>query len=375
MQLATCSSWALKAQERTRLRNARLAQRCIGWVVSADALLGTTPLSHKLVSSVSSFQPSELFLSSPSSNIVLTSTSPPLLSSSLAAPCLDRLAVAADACIKSFRYANAATSQEHIEPSTNTFLGSVSQAAQQKFEAGELGGAAAVGSSTSLPRVCTSMLHCSRTDAVPRIQVDRAGVVAVVCGAHSIPLKNCAIAMPAAECHGYYDLAFERILVQRPDVLDFYLDIGCRYDARFRQLLEELISEGRITPSSRQARMLVPWMHAFDHNLECQLAYSGLYAVGAGRRIGETTEQLWSETKPGSKPLRYASLTNWHDQTNAMFQLLTDLKQLAFPQLLRSKLTNLEAKQSVFAACPVCSTPCELRLVAQPLLNVANSVQ
>jgi hypothetical protein len=44
-------------------------------------------------------------------------------------------------------------------------------------------------------------------------------------------------------------------------------------------------------------KLLVPWWHGLCHTESCQLGNSARYAVGMGRRIGETEEQIWSQTK------------------------------------------------------------------------------
>ena len=82
-------------------------------------------------------------------------------------------------------------------------------------------------------------------------------------------------------------------------------------------------------------------MHAFDHDLPCQLKNSGMYHQGAGRRVGEQTEHAWSLLKPLGKLLRYASYHHWHDQFNACLLLLSRCKQLEFPQLLATKIKGL----------------------------------
>ena len=33
-----------------------------------------------------------------------------------------------------------------------------------------------------------------------------------------------------------------------------------------------------------QAKLLLPWLHGFDHNMACQIAYSGLYRVSGAAR-------------------------------------------------------------------------------------------
>jgi len=48
-----------------------------------------------------------------------------------------------------------------------------------------------------------------------------------------------------------------------------------------------------------QLQLLVPWMHGSLHSKKCQHTHCGRFVQGAGRRVGENTEQLWSMVKVG----------------------------------------------------------------------------
>ena len=60
--------------------------------------------------------------------------------------------------------------------------------------------------------------------------------------------------------------------------------------------------------------------------------------LGAGRRIGEQTEQLWSLIKPVCKKARYMTKARWHDAMNSAFWAITLRKQRPAPSVLQSRL-------------------------------------
>jgi hypothetical protein len=152
--------------------------------------------------------------------------------------------------------------------------------------------------------------------------------------------------------------------------------------------------------------LLLPWMHGYDHDEACQSANSGLYQVGSslfgaqllpggavllgvwvqsrgrsagplggqesvccpcllslqdgtGRRIGESTESLWSLLKPLTKMARYMTLAHWHDSYNQALGLITTLKQRTFTALMKTKVLNLKKKLG-WLPRPVQSNRCYL---------------
>lgn len=58
---------------------------------------------------------------------------------------------------------------------------------------------------------------------------------------------------------------------------------SCQYRPRFRQLLADLVASGRVGPWVDTINLLLPWMHAADHDLACQLKNSGKYQVHTSR--------------------------------------------------------------------------------------------
>ena len=94
--------------------------------------------------------------------------------------------------------------------------------------------------------------------------------------------------------------------------------------------------------------MLVPWMHAFDHDLPCQLKFNPLYRLGAGRRVGEQTEQLWAKMKPFAKIARYMCFHNWWDGMNFLLQGIARKTQAKMPATLLRRITSNETKLGEF---------------------------
>eukprot|EP00887_Chlorella_sp_A99_P007383 scaffold2.g7383.t1 len=258
-------------------------------------------------------------------------------------PCI---AVSADACTKGCKFANCGCKQQGIEPSTSTFLGGKAfkrvdkmQQEQQQQQPGS------APEDEAASATCTTALHCSRTTTLHRGLLDICGLAIIVC-AHGFPALGLALAIPSAEQHAFYDALFSALLLARADICHIYLDLACRYAGAFQRLLHGMVDRSEIAPAvARRIRLLVPWMHAFDHDLSCQLLYRGLDLKGAGRRIGEGTEHLWSLVKPVGKLLRYAARHHFVDQYNAALGLLSAIKQLEFPQLLCNKWTGLAAKK------------------------------
>ncbi len=140
-----------------------------------------------------------------------------------------------------------------------------------------------------------------------------------------------------------------------------------------------------------QLRVMVPFMHAFDHDLDCQLENSGLYQVrntdstciydvlgcvssgriklpptsaqhllrpqdGVGHRVGEQSEQEWSLIKPFALIARYMTPAHWWQGFNLLFELLARVKQAALPELLDKKMRNMHT--AIGASCALHSVSC-----------------
>lgn len=222
---------------------------------------------------------------------------------------------------KACHFKSAGRSQSGIAPSTSTYLGSIAAQVSMDHGSGVLRSEAqeraavaaqeraaneaalesreAADAADGLP-TCTTALTCNRETAGARGEVDRQGLAAVVC-AHAFPGQNLVVGMPTPEQHSYYDYLLEHLLRARPDIKAIYLDLSCRYKQRFLRLLHRLHTEGRISIGPEDVKLLLPWMHAFDHDMSCQLQNSGLYQVrallllylGASSAQPTTSQQLF----------------------------------------------------------------------------------
>ena len=267
------------------------------------------------------------------------------------------VAVMADAMNAANRFSNAGRTQVGLLPATSTYLSIPAAGVLEQRNTSGSSLQQAVGSTvpaTVVPAeeeagegvlpACTTALSCNRENSYnTRAELDICGLVSVVC-THGFPALGCTIAMTAAENHSYYDAAFEHLFRSKSTVRQVYLDLMCRYKGRLRRLLERLVAGGYITPECLDVKLLIPWMHAFDHDLTCQLKFSGLYAEGVGRRVGEQTESLWSVIKPFAKKARYMAFRNWWDSYNFLFRHLTFLKQREMPISLERKLKKIGGK-------------------------------
>lgn len=264
-----------------------------------------------------------------------------------------------DAMNAADRFAAAGRRQNGIKPTTSLFLGEAAQQIMDETESGALaknaerGAKAAADAAAGEEGPCTTALHCNRESIKQkRGEMDIVGTVAIVCP-HIFPGLGCCIPMTTPENHHYYDVLLEYLLRTRPDTKDVYLDLMCRYRGRFKALIDKLSKEDIFPISADDINMLLPMMHAFDHNHACQLVYSALYAEGVGRRVGEQTEVLWSEIKPFFKIARYMTRAHWWDNYNCLLWLLSLRKQERFPAMLADRIARIDTKVGeYFASLP-----------------------
>jgi len=209
------------------------------------------------------------------------------------------LAVCADGINSANLFKSSAGVTSTIEHTTKTYLGIAADKVREVKESGKLSDiakdraeAAAVRADEEARRrgeggaerpaamhACNTALTCNRetSSSHGRGEVWITGVVAGAC-VHAVPGMGLAVPMFGPEEHYYYDEVFEAVLKVRPDLETIYLDLACRYYIRFTLLLERLQQEGHI-PDAEAVKLLLPWMHGFDHNLSCQLKFSGMYTV------------------------------------------------------------------------------------------------
>lgn len=243
-----------------------------------------------------------------------------------------------DAINSAFHYKSAGRSQAGINPSTQTYL---CDDVAGKLMAGKAsgGGEASAAAPAAAPRPeCTVALTCNRETSAPtRSELSCYGMVAVVCS-HTVPCPGLALPMPAHERHSFYVLLLSTLLERRSDVKFIYLDLMCRFADKVAGIIQRLEERGVVIPDGFMPELLLPWMHAFDHNKLCQYKFSPLYCVGAGRRVGEQTEQFWAMMKPFAKLARYMAWHRYWDGYNFVFHDITLRAQASAAATLRGRI-------------------------------------
>ncbi|EFN53324.1 hypothetical protein CHLNCDRAFT_58610 [Chlorella variabilis] len=196
---------------------------------------------------------------------------------------LYRLAVMLDACLKPCHFAMAGRSQPHC-PSIYTFLAAVARGVISDFESGKLNSEAQQRwaehcAASEASGACSSNLTCSRPSASARGVVDVSGLAGVFCN-HCVAGRDAMLAMRTPEQWEYHIRTFTSVLLRRPDIADAYIDIGCRLKTSLLAALQRHVDAGDLAPGVlEKLNVMVPWMHAFDHDVPCQLQFSGLYQV------------------------------------------------------------------------------------------------
>ena len=252
------------------------------------------------------------------------------------------------------KFKSAGRAQRDIKPSTNLYLSEVAQDVIEKQKNGDLSKTAterakpqddaiAHAEQGTLP-ACTTALSCNRaSSSSKRAEMEFTGQVAVVCS-HIFPGLGLAVGMTTPEQHIFYDMVLTDALKRMSHLGVIFLDLMCRYHVRFTGLVRELIERGVVREEARDIRLLLPWMHGFDHDMDCQIKFSGLYAEGVGRRVGEQTESWWAKTKPYAKIARYMTFAHWWDGYNMLYHTLTRCKQIGLASTLESKLNKIDTK-------------------------------
>jgi hypothetical protein len=147
---------------------------------------------------------------------------------------------------------------------------------------------------------CSADVYCARTSARETGAVDVHGVVGVVC-THGIPVRGGFCDMLTPEIFSYYLILLHCIIARAQRIRDVYVDFACKLRVTWQRYVTAQQAGGGMSPDVSSAlagvRLVVNWLHAAGHKMECQLQHSGRHTLNAGRRIGEMTEQLWSMVK------------------------------------------------------------------------------
>lgn len=210
------------------------------------------------------------------------------------------VALSTDAINSANLLSSSAGPESVIEHTTDTYFAGAARRVREAHASGMLRPAAAArakeaeeraadearrrgegGAERDAAHACNTALSCNRetSASVGRSEMWITGTVAAAC-THVVPGLMLAIAMFGPEEHFYYDELLRDAFKARPDLATVYLDLACRYHHRFRQLMDELVAADTVSDAAA-VKLLLPWMHAFDHDLECQLKFSGMYTVSS----------------------------------------------------------------------------------------------
>jgi hypothetical protein len=147
---------------------------------------------------------------------------------------------------------------------------------------------------------CTTSLHCSRPEAKSRPgRFDIWGLVGGCCS-HNFPLRGCFMDMRSPEKFVYYLIFLLHLATATAGaVKHVYIDFACRLGKTWERFLRARVGTftSGVLAVCQNIVTLVNWMHGASHNRECQLKCGGRYHTGAGRKVGENAEQLWSMVK------------------------------------------------------------------------------
>lgn len=165
----------------------------------------------------------------------------------------------ADGCCKCAHFASSGRAQplDAIPPLSSSHLGSTAHGVLERFRRQELSSeaqqryACATGAegddSPSDGASCSSALTCSRASASARGVVDFAGVSAASC-AHQVVLRDSVVAMPTPEQHAFHIAAAIAVVLARPEIRDYYIDIGCRIFIKLLAALQDARLRRAIRP-------------------------------------------------------------------------------------------------------------------------------
>lgn len=213
-------------------------------------------------------------------------------------------------------------------------------AAQERARAMAEADAAETSGQGGIVPACTSVLQASRQVSNARGEIQIAGLIGAVCS-HGIPVRDGFIAMPTPENHYLHEKLLRQLLPLLPSLDVIYLDIACQFANRFKNLKASLQAQLAIPPRGDGVQMLLPWMHARDHNLACQLKFSAMYMPSVGRKVGEQMEQFWADLKPIFALTRYMTWAHYCDALNLAMEGVMLGKQERFVELMVKRTASV----------------------------------
>lgn len=158
-----------------------------------------------------------------------------------------------DACTKPCHFASAGRAQRDLAPSSSSYLGVEAHRVVADYDSGVLVSKAQERyrqhcATAAVDDGCPHHFTCSRPSASARGMVDIAGLATVLCP-HTHPARNGTIPMLTPEQHDYHIRNASNLLLQRPDIRDLYIDIGCKIEGTLRASLQSLVDGNDLHPS------------------------------------------------------------------------------------------------------------------------------
>jgi hypothetical protein len=143
---------------------------------------------------------------------------------------------------------------------------------------------------------CSTLLHFARTTTTSGSgPCDLNGIVGATC-LHCIPLLGAFMDMHGPEQFIYFLILLAYLCrwaaTHNVSIRDVYIDVGCRLVKTWQRYVA-----GQPDLAAAGLRIMVNWMHGSSHDIGCQLQNCGRFQEGAGRKVGENSEQLWSMLK------------------------------------------------------------------------------
>ena len=123
--------------------------------------------------------------------------------------------------------------------------------------------------------------------------------------------------------------------VTHADLSAYHVVFTCRYKAR----------HVRNCPDSN-LKIKIDWLHGKAHIPSCELANSGMFEEGQGRRVGQQAEQLWAIMKAPAQLARYMTQGHWQEFVETTFLMIDRQKQLGFSASLAARSAAVQRHQS-----------------------------
>jgi hypothetical protein len=216
--------------------------------------------------------------------------------------------VAFDAVAKGVRLKMGRTKDIKLTPIVSDFFSAAVDANSTQPASGDVGNDGALGDEPE-DVGCEQHIRASR-DPTANIRgspkLIEHCLAAGVCH-HGLVGYGCVVASDRPEHFGLYHGLLNDVIIHRGGRLPTYvcIDNGCQYGPSWSRVFPHLAQT-----FGKLMRFCTGSWHGAAHKLTCRLKNSVTFALGAARRHGEGTEQLWSFLKPLFRSTKFMSHAN-----------------------------------------------------------------